>query len=124
MISKEIGMEWPEVLMVFYREVFLIINIVHGLRVINARMTNISCKSLGVFIHHLGSMKTILTQSVPTLHVTVALKIQFYGLDRLGIILTRHILLELPQNALMQTAAAPHCVVCAKQVFFIDPLPA
>lgn len=117
MIIKEIGMEWPEVLQVFSMEVFLIINIVHGLRVINARVTNISFKSGGLVLSHGGlSIKTILPHSVPTLDVTVALKIQFYGLDRLGIILTRHILLELLQNALTEPMATIHIVVCAKKV--------
>lgn len=61
-------------------------------------------------------MKTILPHIATTLHVTVALKIQFYGLDRLGIILTRHILLELLQNALTGSMATVHNVVCAKKV--------
>jgi len=76
---------------------------------------------MGVIIHHLGIMKTILPQSATTLYASVAFKIQFYGLERLGKILTRHILLELPQNALLQMAATPHCVVYARRDFFIDP---
>jgi hypothetical protein len=114
-----IGMDWPEV---FTGELGLLWGIVHGLRVINARVTNLSCHCMGVIIQNgILYIQKILPHIASILHVTVALKMQFYGLDRLGKILTRHILLELPQNALTQMAATPHCVVCAKRVFFIDP---
>jgi hypothetical protein len=109
-----IGMDWPEV---FTGELGLLWGIVHGLRVINARVTNLSYRSMGVIFQN-GNLyiQKILLQRATTLHVKVALKMQFYGLDRLGIILTRHILLELLQNALTESMATIQIVVCAKKV--------